>query len=201
MRNEFRVGCCKGDKAQKFKIFLFWWQNRPFWNRSFSGIDDELSASVFLSISKMEFNKIHNLILIVDTACAVKMAFFPTQLVWNVGILGALPGCHSSYRIEGKAVGLIDGRNERVAAPGSASKITTAIFEKLKAYSEDGLPLETWKKAMCPMWYVTHEKVTARLFNRFLPWIITIIYQLFMLYYMNKYSSKTGTLLIPPGAT
>ena len=35
---------------------------------------------------------------------------------------------NASYRIEGKAVELIGGRNEVQAAPGSASKITTAVF-------------------------------------------------------------------------
>jgi hypothetical protein len=47
-----------------------------------------------------------------------------------------------SYRIEGKSIRLTDGRNERQAAPGSASKINTAILGKPAAgdLDDDGRP-------------------------------------------------------------
>jgi hypothetical protein len=47
-----------------------------------------------------------------------------------------------SYRIEDKAVDLINGRNEKEATPGSASKITTAVLgiPAVGDLNDDGRP-------------------------------------------------------------
>lgn len=46
------------------------------------------------------------------------------------------------YRIDGKEIGLVDGRSEMEAAPGSASKITTAVFGEptVGDLNDDGRP-------------------------------------------------------------